>query len=421
MQRLAINGGSPEIKHKFKLYRTIGLEELRAVTKVIKSGTLSQFYGSWCEHFYGGVKIKEFEKSFAEHFHAKYAITVNSATSGLIVAVGAIAVGPGDEVIVSPYTMSASATAILMFNAVPVFADIDERTFNISPESISKVVTKRTKAILVPNIFGHPADYNEIWKIARKHNLRIIEDNAQAPGARYRDKYTGTIGDIGVFSLNYHKHIHTGEGGVCLTNDKALAERMQLIRNHAEAVAGEKGETNYVNLLGYNFRMGEMEAAIGIEQLKKLNTLVRSRVHIAEALSEKLSDIQYLTTPYLAHGSKHVYYNYGLKYAGSKVPREKIVKALNAEGVEVAGGYVKPLYLQPLYQKLIAYGDKGCPFKCPLYRGKVNYKKGICPTAERMHYKELISLAMCQYNYSENDIKCLSRAFHKVFDNLSDI
>jgi len=196
---------------------------------------------------------------------------------------------------------------------------------------------------------------------------------------------------------------------------------MRLIRNHAEAVVEDKGEVNLVNLLGYNFRMCEIEAAIGIEQLKKLDLLVVSRVHIAEALSQELSDIKNIITPYVGKNSKHVYYMYALRYVGTKVQREKIIKALNAEGVEVSGGYVKPLYLQPLYQKLIAYGDKGCPFKCRFYKGIVNYSKGICQVTERMHFKELITLEICRYDYSAQDIKALSRAFHKVFYNLGEL
>jgi dTDP-4-amino-4,6-dideoxygalactose transaminase len=336
-------------------------------------------------------------------------------------AIGACEIGPGDEVIVSPYTMSASATAILVFNAIPVFADIEEYTFNLNPKSIEKCITKRTKAIMVPNIFGHAADYRTINRIARNRDLFVIEDNAQSPLAKYHGRYAGTIGDIGVFSLNYHKHIHTGEGGVCLTNNKVLAERMQLIRNHAEAIVEDKRVTNLVNMIGYNFRLGEIEAAIGIEQLKKLKKLVISRIKIAGKLSSLLMDIDLLELPHVTKGTSHVYYLLPLKYKGTEIPISVVEKALNAEGVPISRGYVKPLYLQPLYQDKTVYGNMGCPFSCSFYEGSVSYKKGICPTAERMNEKELLIMEICKYDLSESDICSISEAFHKVFNNLEQL
>ena len=161
--------------------------------------------------------------------------------------------------------MSASATAILVWNAIPVFADIEEDTFNLDPASIERNITPYTKAIMVTDIFGHAADLDAIMDIARRHGLKVIEDAAQAPGAMYKGRHVGTVADIGVYSLNYHKHIHTGEGGVCVTNDATLAERLQLIRNHAESVVAGKGVTDLCNMIGFNFRMTEIEAAIGID------------------------------------------------------------------------------------------------------------------------------------------------------------
>lgn len=421
MQKLAIAGGTPAIGHGFKNYNSIGKEELAAASRVIKSGVLSKFLGCWNEDFYGGEKVREFEKRFAGYFGTRYAVSINSATSGLIAAVGACSLGPGDEVIVSPYTMTATAAAILVFNAIPVFADIDEKTFNLSPEAINRCITGRTRAIVVPNIFGYPADYKKILKIARKNDLKIIEDNAQAPSAVYHGRYSGTIGDVGVFSLNYHKHIHTGEGGVCLTDSRVLAERMQLIRNHAEAVVEKKGVRNLINMIGFNFRMGEIEAAMGIEQLKKLKKLVGSRIEIARILTAALTDIDLLIKPYAEKGSTHVYYTYPLRYVGKKIGRDMIVEALRAEGVPISAGYVKPLYLQPLYRQHIVYGNKGCPFTCSFYRGKIKYEKGICPVAERVNDKELLLIDICKHDLNRPDISAIGGAFHKVFDNLEQL
>ena len=261
---LAIHGGLKTIKTTFPRYNPYGEEEVMAAKAIVESGVLSKFLGAWHEDFYGGDKVREFETAWKELFRVNHAVTVNSATSGLIAAVGAIGIEPGDEVIVSPWTMCATATAILFWNAIPVFADIESETFNLDPISILKNITPRTKAIIVSDIFGHAADLEAIMKIARDNNLLVIEDAAQSPSAIYRDKYVGTVADIGVFSLNYHKHIHTGEGGVCVTDNDEFAERMQLIRNHAEAVVGAKGVTDISNMIGMNFRLGEIEAAIGI-------------------------------------------------------------------------------------------------------------------------------------------------------------
>ena len=249
------------------------IEEAMVAMSVVESGVLSKFLGSWDPDFYGGSKVQEFERAWQKYFKVKYAVTVNSWTSGLIAAIGAIDIEPGDEIIVSPWTMCASATAILHWNAIPVFADIENETFNLCPKSVLKNISKHTKAILAIDIFGHPCDLDSLQKIADKHNLKLITDTAQSPGSLYKGRYTGTQSDVGGYSLNYHKHIHTGEGGVIVTNDKKIYEKLQLIRNHAEAVVEDKGVNDLVNMIGYNFRLGEIESAIG-RAAKKLSKYV---------------------------------------------------------------------------------------------------------------------------------------------------
>ena len=315
--------------------------------------------------------------------------------------------------------MSASATAILVWNAIPVFSDIEDETFNLDPACIEKNITPRTSAIMVTDIFGHPAEMDTIMAIASKHSLKVIEDCAQAPAARYRGRCAGTIADIGVYSLNYHKHIHTGEGGVCVTNAPALAERLQLIRNHAEAVVEDKGVTDLVNMIGFNFRMTEIEAAIGIEQLKKLKILTDMRIRQASQLDIGLHGLRGLRTPVVKHHCSHVYYAYPLVYdaVGIGVARERVVKALRAEGVPVSMGY-QNLHLLPIYQNRIAYGRHGFPWSAPFYDGAVSYAKGICPVAEDLQDTRYMGMGMCMNDYTKQDIDLLIGAFHKVWGNL---
>jgi len=419
MEDLAIFGGPQTIAQPVTRYNPIGREELEAVQGVMENGVLSQFLGVWSPEFYGGPKIQELERSWEKYFDVRHAVSVNSNTSGLIAALGAIGLEPGDEVIVSPWTMSASATSILVWNAIPVFADIEEQTFNLDPISIKENLTPYTRAIMLPDIFGHPADLDEIMEIASEHNLKVIEDSAQAPGSRYNGRYTGTVADIGVFSLNYHKHIHTGEGGICVTNDVQLAERMQLIRNHAEAVVGAKGVTDLSNMIGFNFRMGEIEAAIGIEQLKKLGNLVDERIAVAESFRDGLKELDGLRMPVVKPGATHVYYVFPLVYDETLtgVSRDNVVKALQAEGVRVTGTYCN-LHLLPIFQKKMAYGKGGYPWSAPFYHGDVSYAKGICPVAERLQESAFIGIGICFFRYSDEEVEMVIKAFRKVWNRM---
>jgi len=424
---LALLGGDKTIDQPFKRYNPIGQEELNAAAEVIKTGNLSPFLGEWQVDtefggFYGGKKVQEFERIAEQRYKVKHAITVNSATSGLIAAVGAAGVGPGDEVIVSPWTMCASATAVLWWSAVPVFADIEAETFNIDPESVVANITEHTTAIIVPDIHGHPAELDAILEIAEKYDLIVIEDCAQSPMASYKGRLAGTVGHIGVLSLNYHKHIHTGEGGICLTNDSVLAERMQLIRNHAEAVVEGKGVENLTNMVGFNFRLGEIEAAIGIEQFKKLDQLILERVRKAEKLTTGLSDLRGLRTPVVKEGCTHVYYGYPMildeKLLGCG--RDKIHEALRAEGVPIGKNYAN-IHLLPMYQQKIAFGKNGHPWSSDIYKGEVQYTKGICPVAEVMNDSKYLGLGMCHYDYSDEEIDLVIQAFYKVWNNLDQL
>jgi len=433
MPKLAINGGKKVRTKKFPAYRIFDDKEVKAASRVIKSGILSKFLGAWHEDFYGGPEVRALEKEWARHFNVKHAVSVNSATSGLYCAVGAAGVGPGDEVIVSTYTMSASATAPIIFNAVPVFADIEEDYFCLDPDSIEKKITKQTKAIVVVDIFGQPYDADKINKIAKKHSLAVIEDCAQAPGAKYKGKWAGTLGDIGVYSLNYHKHIHTGEGGIVVTNNDDLAEKIRLIRNHAESVVENKGFSSLVNMIGFNFRMTEIEAAMARIQLRKLPGLLKGRIKNVEYIENRLNKIPCLETAKVRPGCIHSFYLHALKFdkkvAG--ISREKFVEAVKAElspielreteGVKIGAGYVKPLYLLPLFKKKIAYGKNGCPWSCSKYNKGIEYKKGDCPVTEKMHFEQLITHELMRPPMSKKDLDDVVKAFVKVRENIGEL
>ncbi|MCG9094394.1 DegT/DnrJ/EryC1/StrS family aminotransferase [Laribacter hongkongensis] len=419
MDDLALFGGPQAIRKPFRKYNPLGPEEVEAAKAVIESGVLSQFIGAWHEDFLGGPKVREFERAAAAYFGVKHAVTVNSWSSGLVAAIGAVGIEPGDEVIVTPWTMSATATAILHWNAIPVFADIDRDTYNLTPASIECCISPYTRAIVVADIFGQSADMDEIMALAARHNLKVISDTAQAPGARYKDRHAGTCADVGGYSLNYHKHIHTGEGGILVTDDDDIAERLQLIRNHAEVVVEGKGVTNIANMVGHNFRLGEIECAMGLEQLKKLSGLVSSRQELAEALTAGLQALPGLRTPVIGADRTHVYYVYPMQLDTELlgVSRERICDALNAEGVGVSRRY-QNIHLLPLYQRKIAFGSHGFPWSSDICRRQVSYEKGICPVAEHLNDVSYMGFGMCVHDLDRDDIAAIVGAFRKVWSQL---
>jgi len=432
MKHLAINGADKLRSEPFPAYNTIGIEEEEAALRVLRSGKLSTYLGTWHADFFGGEEVQALEHAWKKQFNVKHAISVNSATSGLYAAVGAAGISPGDEVIVSAYTMSASATAALVYGAIPVFADIEAEYYCLDVNSIAKKITPKTKAIIVVDIFGQVYDIEAINTLAKKHNLIVIEDAAQAPGAMYKDGFAGTFGDMGIFSLNYHKHIHSGEGGIIVTNDDLLADKLRLIRNHAEAVLGARGVTckeELINMVGFNYRMTEIEAAIAHEQLKKLPMLLSERINNTDYLNEKLASIPCLKATKIREDSKHVYYIHALQFdeevAG--MHRNTFIDAVKAElpktilrdesDVLLSYGYVKPLYLQPLYQEKIAFGKDGFPFS----QSSIEYPKGLCPVTEKMHFDLLISHEFMRPGMSKEDLDDVISAFTKVWKHKKEL
>lgn len=433
MGKLAINGGEKIRTTLFPAYQNIGNEEKKAVMEVLDTGILSKFIGGWHKDFYGGPQVQALEEEWASKFKVKHAIAMNSATSCLYAAVGALNINPGDEIIVSPYTMSASATAALIYGAVPIFADLDENTFCITPESVKNLITERTKAIIAVDIFGSIYDYKEINEMAERHHIKIIEDAAQALGGTVDEKFAGTLGDIGVYSLNYHKHIHCGEGGIAVTNDDLLATKLKLIRNHAESVVEGMEMSDLVNMVGFNYRMTEVEAAIARVQLGKLDDLINERIKNVQYISEQLKEIPFIEPAIVPKNVKHVFYKHVLKFNESiaGIHRNTFVNAVKAEltplelredeGVNISCGYVKPIYLMPMYQKQIAFGELGYPFKSEFYKGKVDYSEGICPVCEDLHYNTLISHEYMRPPMTRGDCDDFVNAFLKVWHHIDEL
>jgi len=422
VSKLAFFGGNPIISSPLPAYNTFDEQEKKAVMEVLDSGILSDFYGSYSKRFLGGPRVRQLEQRWADYFQVRFAVSLNSATSGLHAAVLAAGVGPGDEVIVPPYTMSATATSVLMANGVPVFADIDEQTYCLDIESVKRVRSERTKSIIVVNLFGGPADLDPLVEYCEENKIILIEDNAQAPGGRYRGRLLGTIGHMGIFSLNCHKVIQCGEGGVVVTQDEALVTKLRLIRNHGENVVEDMGWNDIANTMGYNYRLTELQAAIAIVQLEKLEKLTEPRVEMAERITEGLKDRDELVLSELQPGDRHVYYVYPFRFLPERAgfSRDLFVKALAAEGLPVAN-YVRPLYLAPQYQRQIFHGPFGCPTRCPLYEGEGVYKKGLCPVAERLWEREFVCTNLCRWPFGEKEADLFVAGVLRVLDGKDEL
>lgn len=428
-KKLAFNGGEAVRKKKWLNNITTNKEELKAVKKVILNGNLSLFEGSYKPDkpfsFSGGPEVIKLEKNWSNFYGVKYSVSLNSATSGLFASIGALEIGYGDEVVVSPFTMTACALAPLIYGAIPIFADVEPDTGCIDPKSFEKIITKRTKAIIVVHQFGFPANMKEIKKIANKNNIRIIEDCAQAHGAKYRGKLVGTFGDIGIFSLNVNKTIQSGEGGICITNSKDISYRLKLIRNHGEAVVGPAKYKNITNIAGFNYRMTELTAAIANIQLSKLKKLNDYRLKLINYFISEIKKFNFIipfssrkecTNCKCKSKCLNTFYIMPLRFnkKNINISRAKFLKIVNAEGAKFYEGYTRPLYYQPLYQnkKLFKFGY---PFTAKENKKiKTNYKVNSCPNAEKLFNDEIILNEHIRFPHTKKDLKDLLNIINKV-------
>jgi perosamine synthetase len=321
----------------------IGQEEISAVTEVLKSGMLAS-----------GERVAEFERKFADLCGSNYAVATNNGTAALHAALLAAGIGPGDEVIVPAFSFVATASAVAMCGAKPVFADVDEMTFNIDPRQVAERVTSKTKAVIGVHLFGQPCDVEALQEICESKSLKFIEDAAQAHGAQYKNARTGSFGHLACFSFYATKNMITGEGGMVTTSDKAYNERLRLLINHGQS------EKYLHTILGYNYRMTDIGAALGLVQLKKLEKFNLRRRKNAEFYNANLS-VKGLSVPFVGSARNHVYHQYVVRLTEEfPLNRQSFIDYLKSKGIGSAIHYPIPLHRQPLF------GLDNDPDPCPV-------------------------------------------------------
>jgi perosamine synthetase len=381
---LALLGGKPAIPRPLRRFNTINGRERAAVAKLLKHDLLSGFLGGKLR---GGYWVCRLEELWTERFGCKYAIACNSATSGLLAACVVTDKSKANRIATTPFTMSATSAAPLFAGYPLHYVDIDPETFCMRADDLPYDCN-----VLTTNLFGQPGYLRSLKRWCDKNNTFLIEDNAQSPFASEHGQYTGTIGHIGVFSLNVHKHIQAGEGGIVVTDDPRLASALRGFINH-----GEMARLGYP---GLNLRMTEVTAAIAIEQLAKADEIIADRVLQAERLSTIASKFSWLEPPKVRKDCSHVYYIWAVKVNSLKefgVPRNRVLTALAAEGFPLSAGYVDPLYRLPAFAK---YANP-------------------CPVAEAMHDEVLACFENCAYTVGTDDFDYFEYALKKIERNIS--
>lgn len=407
MANLAIKGGKPVRGRPFPKWPVFDGNETEALKKVVESGVWGV----------GGQYQRIFEEKFAAYQHAKYGVAVTSGTTALEISLRACDVGCGNEVITTPYTFMATVTAILYVNAIPVFVDIEPDTYNIDPRKIEDAITDRTKAILPVHIGGRPANMDEVTKIAKKHDLHVVEDACQSWGAEWRGKRTGSFGSFGCFSFQSSKNITSGEGGMAITSDKDLYVKAWSLHNCGRLPEGAWYEHF---LPGVNYRMTEFQAALLLVQLERLDEHTRRRIENAEYLSSKLSKIDGIRPLFSDERiTRHAWHLYIFRYdpeAFGGVSKAGFAEAMKAEGIPVSVGYSRPLYKEPYLEYF-----KKCPLSCPNYGKAVDYSKLSLPMTEKACYTEGLWLSQNVLLGSREDMDDIITAFEKVRKNIGEL
>jgi dTDP-4-amino-4,6-dideoxygalactose transaminase len=333
--------------------RTLGAEEIAAVSEAIRSGTLTSTKGNF---------VRSLEARFAEKYGVKYASACASGTAAVHLAIAAINPNPGDEIVTTSITDMGALAPILYQGAIPVFAEVDPRTCNITAEAIAACLSERTRAIIVTHLFGNPCEMQPIMELANSRGIPVIEDCAQAFSAAVDGRPVGSIGAIGCFSLQQGKHITTGEGGMVTTNDDALARHMFLYINKAWGY-GDANPDHY--FLALNYRMSELQGAVALAQMDKLDTSVSNRIAAAHCLTQKLASVEGIETPFVAPGAVHTYWKYCLRVDKSRIDGGALGLAahLKARNITCAPRYIqKPAFMCQVFQQQRTLGDSRWPF-----------------------------------------------------------
>ncbi len=342
-------------------------DEIKAVVEVLRSGQLAH-----------GPVVGEFERAFSEYLGVPYTVAVSNGTVALYLALKALGVGDGDEVIVPDFTFIATASMVVAAGAKPVFADIDLRTYTIDPEDVKKKISERTKAIIVVHLYGHPANMEELIDITREYNIYLIEDCAQSHGAEFKGAKTGTFGDVATFSFYATKNLTMGEGGAVVTKNKEIAEKVMLLRNHGQV------SRYYHTIIGWNFRLTSIQAALGLQQLRKLDKMNSRRREIANTYLEKLQDIADIVLPAEMPWAKHVYHQFTIWVKKSGL-RSKLIEYLKSKGIQTAVHYPRPLHLQPALSEFSHKSDL-CPNSTEASKHVLSLPMHPGLTDEEIHY-----------------------------------
>lgn len=415
--RLAVLGGEKTIADGvIKKWPPIDETDINYVIASLKG--LNHAYGPNCV---------EFEKEFASWNGNKYAIFCNSGTAALHMGIAACGCGTGDEVIVTAYSWSSSATCILHHNAIPVFVDIDYATMNIDTKKIEEAITPRTKAIVAVHLHGLAVNMEEVLEIAKKHNLKVIEDACQAHGAEFKGKKTGLWGDCAAFSFNQNKCLCSGEGGAFLTDDEDIFQKAKMLWSFGETRTPVEQRDYHAYALGWMYRHSDLVGAFARAQLSKLDGYIKIQRENAAVLNEGLKDIPGLILPVEPSGHKHNWYNYTMhidagKYGFEDKPadfRNSVMQALQAEGLlcGIWQSYILPS--MTVFQAQNAYG-KGCPWKCPNAQ-PVTYNPADYPVAQR-HCDTHFGMTSPLRAPNRTDVAKLAvDAFKKVFDNIQEL
>lgn len=422
LAELAILGGKktvqlPTYEWPVEFLKRFGQREADAVAAVIRRGTV---WGTFAP------EVSAFEREFAQYEGTKYSIFMSSGTAAMHCAMAAAGVQPGDEVITSPHTFVGSASCILQQGAIPVFVDIDPRTYTIDPSKLEEKIGKATKVIEPVHIYGLSADMDAIQKVADAHGLVVVEDACQAHGAEYKGKKVGSVGDMGAFSFNGTKNMQTGEGGMFVTNSDEYAGTSEKVRIFGESLRPGVPRPYMAGGMGWNYKSNEITAAVGRVQLSRLDETNKSRIEMSEFLTRRISKLPGLIPPFIPDYAKSVYHYYKIRVDPMKLDsklaarefRDRIVVALQAEGMRAAIWCARPIYMQPIFQTREGWG-KGFPWKSPYVTRDITYPEGLCPVAERIS-NETFNLSLHPPNGLEL-MEEYAQAFEKVIEHADEL